>query len=176
MLKTLIILCAAVSVLFATSTSPAAEIESRHALIVFEKDDLLRKFNDEVNLRSLSYLTRNRTNLTVADEVRNKVDIVVERVEKVLEMFPKALKFKVVLLASDNDVARIYKTRYGHNVDYIAFYSSREKTVYISVRDVSLHVLAHEFAHVIVDHYFGVSPSARIHEVLAQFAETHLED
>ena len=37
-------------------------------------------------------------------------------------------------------------------------------------------VLAHELAHVVVDLYFGVPPPQKIHELLAQFVETHLKD
>jgi len=153
----------------------AAEIESRYTTIVYDREDLLQRFNDEVRLRGLSYLMRTRTSLTAADEAKNKLDVVIERVQKVLEMYPK-LKIRVVLVASDADVAAAYKRLYGRTVDFIAFYSPREKTVYVSVSDVNLHVIAHELAHVVVDHYFGISPSARIHEVLAQFAETHLEE
>jgi small-conductance mechanosensitive channel len=162
--------------LFAAALAAAAELESRYTTIVYEREDLLRQLNDEVRLRSLSYLMRNRTSLTVAEEVGNKVDVVLERVEKILEMFPRDLKFRIVLLASDREVAKAYKRLYARNVDFISFYSPRDKTVYLSVSDVNLHVLAHELAHVVVDHYFGISPSATIHELLAQFAESHLED
>lgn len=176
MARALIILLLSFSALFGVASSYGAELESRYTTIVYEKEDLLQRFNDSVRLRSLSYLMRNRSSLTVADEVGNKVDVIVERVQKVLEMFPKPLKFKVVLLASDSDVARLYKNKYGHSADFIAYYSPKEKTAFISVSDVNLHVLAHEMAHVVVDYYFGISPSAKIHEVLAQFAETHIED
>jgi len=61
-------------------------------------------------------------------------------------------------------------------VDYIAFYSRRYETIYISVDDAHIGVLAHEISHAIMDHYFGVPPPAKINEVLGQFVEIHLED
>lgn len=175
-IKALITALSVLVVLSAAFLSSAAELESRYAKIAYETEEDLRKFNDGVRLRSLSYLARNRNNLTVADEVGTKVDVLTERVKTVLEMSPKTLKFTIVLLPSESDVRRVYRARYGKSADFIAFYAPKEGTVYLSVDDVTLHVLAHELAHVVIDHYLGVSPSSKIHEVLAQYAEEHLED
>jgi hypothetical protein len=160
------------------SVSPSFgyELKTVYATIMYENEKLLRQFNKEVSLGSLSYLTRNKTSITADDEIKNKLDAVVERIEAVLDMFPRELKFKVVLLPSDTDVQKIYRNKYGKTVDYIAFYSPRDKTVFFSVDDISLDVLAHELTHVILDYYFGVSPPEKIHEVLAQFVEAHLKD
>jgi hypothetical protein len=54
----------------------AGTIESRYATIIYENDEMLREFNSSVRLRGLSYLMGNRTNLTVSDEVKNKIDII----------------------------------------------------------------------------------------------------
>jgi len=163
---------------FIMSVSPSFgyELKTVYATIMYENEKLLRQFNKEVSLGSLSYLTRNKTSITADDEIKNKLDAVVERIEAVLDMFPRELKFKVVLLPSDTDVQKIYRNKYGKTVDYIAFYSPRDKTVFFSVDDISLDVLAHELTHVILDYYFGVSPPEKIHEVLAQFVEAHLKD
>lgn len=153
-----------------------SELKTQYSTIVYENEKLLRQFNKEVSLGSLSYLTRNKTSITAGDETRNKLDAVVERIETILDMFPRELKFKVILLPSDADVQRVYRTKYGKTVNFIAFYSPRDKTVFFSVDDISLDVLAHELTHVILDYYFGVSPPEKIHEVLAQFVEAHLKD
>lgn len=150
------------------------ELKTSYATILYDSEDQLKKFNKEVALGSLSYLMRGRKNITIEDETKNKVDVIVERVENILEMFTKDLAFKIVLLSSDNEVQKIYRNKYGKSVDYIAFYSPRDKTVFISVRDVNLRVFAHEIAHVIVDHYYGIPTPSKIHEVLAHYVETHL--
>src|SRR5512135_210208 len=177
MLRGLLSAIIAGSLLVATATvALASELKTHHATIAYDKEELLRKFNRRVSLGSLSYLLRNRRSITADDEVRNKVDVLVERVEAVLDMFPRDLKFRIVLLSTETEVQRAYKNKYGAAVDYISFYSPREKTVYVSVDDIRVGVLAHELAHVILDFYFGVSPPVKIHEVLAQFVETHLKD
>jgi acyl transferase domain-containing protein len=154
----------------------AGEIETRYATIIYDNDDLPREFNKGVRLRGLSYLTGNRSNLTITDEVKNKVDIISERVQLVLEMYVKTLKYKIVLLASSREVRRVYRAKYGKDVDFISFFSPGEKTIYLSTDDANLRIFAHEVAHAVIDQYFRVSPSVKIHEMLAKYAETHLDD
>jgi len=158
------------------SISSAGELKSRYTTIMYNNEDQVRRFNSEVSLGSLSYLMRNRTSITTGDEVKNKVDVVIERVESILEMYPGELKFHIVLLPSDNEVQAIFRKKYGRNVDYIAFYSPGDKTVYVSVKDIELTVLAHEIGHVIIDFYYGIATPQKLHEVLAQYVEEHLKD
>jgi hypothetical protein len=159
-----------------SSVSSASELKSRYTTIMYGNEDQVRRFNDEVSLGSLSYLLRNRGGITTGDEVKNKVDIIIERVESILEMYPKALQFHIVLFPSDNEVQAIFRKIYGKDVDYIAFYSPRDKTVYVSVKNIELTVLAHEIGHVIIDFYYGTATPQKIHEVLAQYVEEHLKD
>jgi len=158
------------------SAANGLEVKTRNASVIYEKEDLLRKFNRNVRLGSLSYAARNRTSITVEDEVRNKVDVILDRVKAVLAMFPGNLNFTIILLQSDTDVQKVYTGKFGKKVDFISFYAPRDKTVYISVDDVRLGVLAHELAHVVIDFYYETPTPVKIHEVLAQFVESHLED
>lgn len=160
-----------------TSAAFGAEIKTRYATIRYNDSEILREFNDELYLgRHLTYQLRKLPAITVADEVRNKLNVVVEKVETVLDMFPPILYFYLVLLPTDDDVQEVYLKKYGKRVNHIAYYSLSEKTIYISVSDLNLQVLAHELGHMVVDHYFKVRPPYKIHEVLAQFAEVHIND
>lgn len=172
-LKLLLILCL---LLAAAAPGRAYELDTRYGTVVYEKEELLKRFNDELRLGRLSYLMKNRSSVTLQDEVRNKVEAVFDRVQSVLEMFPRNLRVTIVLLPSDGDVAKVYRGKYQRHADYIAYYSPKEKTIYLSVRDSSLTVVAHEMGHAVIDHYFGVSPSVKIHEVLSEYVEAHLED
>ncbi len=170
-------ICLFILPLLLPSASAGQEIKTRYATIYFSDYDLLRSFNKKLYLgRRLNYLLRNRRLMNVSDEVGAKVDIVVEKVETVLDMFPQFVRFSLVLLPSAKDVRRVYYKKYGRRVDHIAYYSLSEKTIYVSVRDVNLRVLSHEIGHMIVDHYFKVRPPYKIHEVLAQYAEQHVTD
>ena len=170
-------LCWLLLISLLTGTATAAELETRYAKVVYADEELLHTFNDEVFLGGgLFFFGRRPQQMTIQDEVRNKLNNVVEKVMAVLEMFPKKIRFTLVLLPTARDVQRLYRENYGKEVDFIAFYSPQHKTMYLSMADVELKVIAHEIGHVVVDHFFDVPPPVKIHELLAQFAETHITD
>ena len=119
---------------------------------------------------------RKRNIITIEDEVYAKLDIIVEKVELALDMFPNDLNFTLVILPSTREVSGLYKQKYGKSVNHIAYYSITEKTIYISAKHTKLRVLAHEIGHMVVDHFFEVRPPYNVHELLAQFAEKHVTD
>ena len=145
--------------------------------MVYAGQQQLDDFNDQVELsRKLDQFLRKKNILTVEDEVLAKIDTIFEKAETVLDMFPDNLHIRIVLLDSADDVARIFKEKYGKDANHIAYYSLSEDTIYISVDNARLEVLAHEMGHAIVDHYFDVRPPYNIHELMAQFTEKHISD
>ena len=167
--------CLFILLLLLPAISAGQELKTRYADIYFSDYNLLRSFNKKLYLgRQLNYLLRNRRLITVSDEVSAKVDIIVEKVETVLDMFPRFLHFSLVLLPSAKDVQHVFYKKHGVRCNYIAYYSLTEKTVYISVHNVNLRVFSHEIGHMVVDHYFKVRPPYKIHEILAQYAEKHV--
>ena len=154
------------------------ELKSRYVTLVFTDMEVLQGFNSNLQLNGkLDYAIRQKNVITVADEVLAKVDIIIEKVEAVLDMFPDNYHIQLVLLPNASEVAVIYKQKYGKDVNHIAYYSLSEKTIYISVNDTRLRVLAHEIGHSVVDYYFlKIRPPYNIHELMAQFAEQHVTD
>jgi len=151
--------------------------KSRNVTLWYADREVLEEFNDNLRLnRKLRNAMRKKNVVTVADEVLAKADIIVEKVQIVLDMFPNTFHVRLVLLPDADDVARVFKKRYGKNVNHIAYYSLSEKTIYISADDTRLRVLAHEIGHSVVDHFFKVRPPYNIHELMAQFAEKHVTD
>ena len=173
-ISTVLLACLFMLVLF----SPALgyELKTRYTTIAYDSEHHLRKFNKEVVLGGLSYLLRDRRSITADDEIKNKIDVIVERVEAILEMYPKEVKLTISLLPSEDEVQVIYKRKYGKSVDFVSFYSPKDRTIFVSIKDVDLAVLAHEIAHSIIDLYYGVATPSKIHEVLAQYVESHLKD
>ncbi len=161
----------------AVGTVQAQEHRSRYATLSFTNNEVLREFNSNMRMnKKLRYSMRKKNVVTVADEVLAKTDIIIEKVQVVLDMFPGRYHIRLVVVPDSSDVARIYKQKYGKRVNHIAYYSLSEKTIYISADDASLRVLAHEIGHSVVDHYFQVRPPYNIHELMAQFAEKHVTD
>ena len=155
----------------------AKEAKSKYAFLQYNSQELLISFNDEIELgRNLRAIAKKGNIVTVEDEILAKIDTIIEKAEIILEMFPDQLRMKIVLLANSAEVARVFKAKYGKNVNYVAFYSLSEDTIYISVDDAKLTVLAHEIGHAIIDHYFKVRPPYNVHELMAQFVEKRIDD
>ena len=65
---------------------------------------LLREFNDKLIMgRKLSAMMRKKNVETVEDEVLAKVDLIVEKTQVVLDMFPEKIHITLVLLADDDE-------------------------------------------------------------------------
>ncbi|GBE52037.1 hypothetical protein BMS3Bbin14_00495 [bacterium BMS3Bbin14] len=155
----------------------ATEIQSRYVTLQYSGKRMLREFDNKLIMgRKLSAMMRGKDVETVEDEVKAKVNLIVEKTEVVLNMFPDKMHVTLVLLPDADDVAKQYKQTYGERQEDIAYYALSEKTIYISVDDTNLRVLAHEMGHAVVDHYFKVRPPYKIHELMAQFAEKHITD
>jgi hypothetical protein len=156
----------------------AQEQQSRYVTLLYADLVILQDFNSNLELNGkLDYAMRHKNVISVADEVLAKVDIIIEKVQIVLDMFPDNYHVQLVLLPTAADVAAIYKQKYGKDVNHIAYYSISEKTIYISSVDACLRVVAHEVGHSVVDHYFQqIRPPYNIHELMAQFAEQHVTD
>jgi hypothetical protein len=149
---------------------------SRYVTLQYSNQEIVREFNSQLTLdSSLSRMMRKNT-VTTEDEALAKTDIIVEKAETVLDMFPDDLHFTLVLLPVAEDINKVFYQKYQKKVNYISFYSLSEKTIYISVDDTTLQVLAHEIGHAIVDHYFKNRPPYNIHELMAQFTEKHITD
>lgn len=166
-----------ISLLIFYPVNLAAQGKSRYVTLQYSDRSVLRQFNKQLTLsRNLRYYLKKKHITTVEDEVLAKLDVLIEKAEVVLDMFPSNLHITVVLLESRRDVATVYTQRYGKKADHIAYYSLTEDTIYISVADAKLRVVAHEIGHAIVDHYFQVRPPYNIHELMAQFTEKHITD
>lgn len=152
------------------------KIQTRYTTITYSDLKALRKFNSTLYMGNLTYLLKEKKNETIQDEVKNKIDLIVEKVETVLDMYPPRLRFQIVIHGSTNGVQESYRNLYNREVNYIAFYSPGDNTVFYSANNASLRVVTHEIGHVVVENYFDISPPPKIHEVLAQYAEIHISD
>jgi len=170
-------ICLLLLTIFFVHPACAEELRNRYVTLHYSGKRMLREFNDKLIIgRKLSAMMRKKNVETVEDEVLAKVALIVEKTEVVLDMFPNKMHVTLELLPDAGDVADKYKQMYGKRQNDIAFYSLSGKTIYISVDDTRLRVLAHEMGHAVVDHYFAVRPPYKIHELMAQFAEKHITD
>ncbi len=163
-------------VLFPAAGAAGVELDSRYCTLIYRDAEQLAAFNKKLYMGRLARIVRARNNVTIADEVSNKLDVIVEKVETVLDMFPQKIKLTVMLFDKPDEVQAAYYRLYQKRVNYIAFYAPGKATLFLCTKKLNLRVIAHETGHAVVDHYFKVIPPVRIHELMAQFAESHILD
>lgn len=159
------------------SPCTAYELRSKYATIIYDNPEDLRRYNKELYLagRLRSQVRQYKTD-TVEQEVVAKIDVITEKAMRVLDMYPRPLNYSIKILPGRDEVAHAFKQIYNVNVDYIAFYSPRLNRVFYSSNNGRLRVTCHEIGHVVVESYFKISPPQRIHEVMAQYVEKHIND
>lgn len=154
----------------------AFELQGRYFTLEYESLDDLREFNDELYMGRLSSRIPRGNDDSVEQEVVAKLDFITEKVMTVLDMYPRPLKYSIVIRRDVRSVKADFRRLYNIDVDYIAFYSPSRNRVFYSADNGNLRVVAHEIGHVVAENYFQVSPPQRIHEVMAQYAELHVTD
>lgn len=153
------------------------QIQSRYAVITYDSPQTLRTFNKKLYVSGgLKSQVQKQGTDTIEDDVKAKINVIVEKVMVVLDMYPANLKFSIVIHPDKSGVAGSFMQIYKKKVNYIAFFSPSQRTVFFSADNGMLRVVAHEIGHVVAENYFAVSPPPRIHEVLAQYAEKHVTD
>jgi hypothetical protein len=155
---------------------PGFELDSRYATITYHDHNALKKFNNKLYMGPLRSMVKRQGPDTIEEEVVAKINVIVEKAMGVLDMYPSLLKFSIVIEPDEEAVQRHFQRLYKIDVHYIAFYSPGKNRVFYSADNGRLRVVTHEIGHVIVENYFKVSPPQRIHEVLAQYAEKHIND
>ena len=154
------------------------KVSGGYAKIFSEGSETMRLFNKRIKLDFLSSLLKSRAekDLSVESQISEKIDVIVERVEKILEMHPRNFSISLYILPRADKVRALYKKKYYRDVDFVAFYAPLEKAIYIAADEAKSTILAHEIAHAVIDQYFGVAAPAKIHEILAQYVEENFEE
>ncbi len=155
---------------------PAFELNSRYATITYYDHDDLREFNNELYMGRLKSMVKRQGADTIEEEVVAKINVIVEKTMVVLDMYPSQLKFSIVIQPDVKAVQRDFQRLYNIDVSYIAFYSPHKNRIFYSADNGRLRVVVHEIGHVVAETYFKISPPQKIHEVLAQYAEKHIND
>lgn len=107
------------------------------------------------------------------DIVAKTFDAIYLEVSDTLGISAYAFKGKVKIFTDQQALNREYVAFFGKDFPERAFYLHEKGTLYFSMADLTLGMLAHEMAHVIMSHYFVIPPPARLQEILSGYAEYH---
>ncbi len=162
------------TILLTTGIATGFELKTQYATIIYNNYEDLESFNTEIYLGKYNHLLKNDNIVTLEDELVFKIDLIVDKTKTTLNMFPDDVEFRIAVCGSNKELQEAYEIIYDKPTDFIAFYSPRINTVYFSVTNLEFQIIAHEFAHMIIEHYFQVSPPVKIHEILANYVEKNI--
>ncbi len=93
------------------------------------------------------------------------------KVQDILISYPENLSYNVIFVKNKKAVSEEFKRIYNINKKYRGFYSRRENTIFISKRNKTDRVIAHEICHVILCREYPGMPG-RTQEWICQGIET----
>ncbi len=153
-------------------------IETKYTIIRYQSTNDLKKFNYEVKYdpehSGLKGLFSSSGPDNLKDKVITKVDVLFERVQKILDMRKKMDKVTINIYENKDQLKDAFFRIYKKQCRIRAWYRYRNNTVYINVKDLHEGMLAHELAHAIIDHYLLVRPPRATAEILARYVDSHL--
>ena len=131
--------------------------------LVFKTKYVKMHYADDLTLKSFIWrVSGKKINLPVDFSLaKNIVDMITERVQSVLDMYPVNFSVDIYLYPE-----------YKHGL--IASYNKATNSIQIYADQVTDGVLAHELAHAVINCYFDSPPPERIQEILTQYVDKHL--
>lgn len=119
-----------------------------------------------------------RDNLSVEEKLAAKVNYIMLKVKKILNMNPEKMHLNLVIFSNQRQLRRAVSEKGAEksNNSVVSCYIHNKETIYTTQKDISRNVLVHEIAHAVCDHYFIILPPPNIKEVLSQYVEMHFEE
>jgi len=134
----------------------------------------------QVNRRIRTWMLRPQVRVTMANtpegQLAAKCDTIFRRAQELLDMYPPGIHVTIKVARHHDQIRSVHAARYGFGTEAIAFYMFENNTIYATMGELSESVLAHEMAHCIIDHYFGVRPPRKVEELLAMYVDAHLRE
>jgi hypothetical protein len=136
----------------------------------------LRTVDRRVSIRWLKDRPSNIKELSLPGVVSRKFDVIRMNVERVLDMYPRGSIVSFNVLRDQDAVEEVLLKKFGNKKSYEAFYSKRDKHIYLAADRANTNKVAHELAHAVVDLELGSAVPETVHEILAKYVDAHLYD
>lgn len=151
-------------------------IDSRYCTIWVDPSLEVRKINQKLKTWMLRPQVAAPKSDTPEGQLAAKCDTIFRKAQELLDMYPPGVHVTLRVSPKQNAIQSVHAARYGVGTEAIAIYVFENNTIYATAKDLSTSVLAHEMAHCIIDHYFGVRPPRKVEEMLAMYVDAHLEE
>ncbi|MCF6249056.1 MAG: hypothetical protein L3J69_17110 [Desulfobacula sp.] len=146
------------------------KLSTQRTVLLFQDSKDLHKFNTKINFGT----DIQTTNANLTHTIIQKVDDLFERSRELLEMHGFVNKIMVKIFKDKQQLDQAYRKQYQKQGSARAWYSHDNLTVYVQLNDLHEGMLAHEFAHAVIDHYLIVPPPGRTAEILARYVDNNL--
>jgi hypothetical protein len=155
-----------------------ARIDGKTCVIEYEQGVDISRLESKLDLTSIDVrgFRRNLIGLSPSKRLSEKVEIITRKVKQILNMYPIGYEVQIKVFKDRQALKQCYKEIFGRRKSRVSFYVYKHNTIYTSQEGISEHILAHELAHSIMDHYFVILPPEDIAETLAMYVDTHLKD
>ena len=161
---------------FALEESSASQrVESRYCTLWIDPGIDLKKISHKISVRGVSRLKLPK-GTSPETELAAKCDILFERAEEVLDMYPPGIHVTLKVVSSRDTISQVHEAQYDAGTDAPAIYLFESNTVYAWAKEISESVLIHEMAHCILDHYFQVRPPRKVEELLAMHVDAQMRE
>jgi len=152
-------------------------VDSRYCTIWVDPSLEAKKLNQKVKTWMIRpQAVRVQKADTPEGQLAAKCDTIFRKAQELLDMYPPGVHVAVKIANSHTQIRDVHAAQYGYGTEAVAFYVFENNTIYATAKEFSTSVLAHEMAHCIIDHYFGVRPPRKIEEMLAMYVDAHLEE
>lgn len=149
-------------------------VDSRYCTIWLEPNLETKKLNQKLKTWMIRPQVARPSADTPDAQLAAKCDTIFRRSQELLDMYPPGVHVTVKITSTRDAIQSVHAARYGIGTEAIAIYVFENNTIYAAAKEFSTSVLAHEMAHCIIDHYFGVRPPRKIEEMLAMYVDAHL--
>lgn len=181
-IKTVLIAVLIVGPLTFCSNSLATDgytVHTKYSKFSFTSKEDVRRLNSSLDFstgKRAGGLFSKATDKEIEYELIKKVDALFAKVQRILDMRKKMKKVQVNIYPNKAGLHKAFYELYKKECKLRGWYLYRKNTIYLNVEDVHEGMLAHEFAHAIIDHFLSVKPPRASAEILARYVDEHLFD
>ncbi len=158
---------------------PSKKIESKYFAIYYSPQIDISKLSQQLNITAVDKILAGKSigeDIASEPELAKMIDILYGLVGDIVDMHIYNFKGNVKVCQNQAQLNNIYRNLFGKDLAsyMVSFYVNDISTIYISGESFRREVLGHEIAHAILNHYFVVSPPAKVQEILAKYVEYQL--
>ena len=157
--------------------SPLA-LETDYTRIIYQTPTCLTQLDQKLLFKQTEPVSGSMMCMETGDPLEKKliqkIDTLFLQVQAILDMPAPDKKVSIHIYHDSDQLAEAYFQAYQKEAALPAWYDHDTQTISMDLTQLRAGILAHEMAHAVIDHFFGVKPPAAAAEILAQYVDAHI--